>query len=462
MYTPFLENKMSLKVIPTNIGGFNLPFAQLQGPLSSLFQNQNPKNLVYPADLGSNPAMGHAVLFEVFDYKTGFGDATTNLLGDVTSKISASSIAKTFGGTTSQNIEAAKNLGVNAVEAGNNYIKETIANPSAAVSALSGPAGSAARLALAAVTAPSYQRQKKNQLATIALYMPDTLNVTYNSNYGEVNLTDSLGAKGFIGSAISDAMKSYDKGGIDEAQKILIKEYGTAYLAGKVGNLLGANIGDLLQQAAGLYVNPQTQLLYRGVDLRTFTLEFIFTPKSAQEAKSTKDICDSFAYYSLPDLAGAGGGTAGQFLTPPQLFTIKFKFLGKNDILGSVSSVFSSALSNSGLGFLTTSSPTNTITNGNTAKIMTINECVLQNVNVDYAPNGWAAYSDGHPVQTRLMLTFKEMSMPTKQSIDNSRVQNNYNNAQYMGSAIDNEVSSLGGTREDFMTGSNGFGNYGE
>jgi len=443
MYTPFLEITMSLKVIPTNIGGFNLPFAQLQGPLSSLFQNQNPKNLVYPADLGSNPAMGHAVLFEVFDYKTGFGEATTNLLGDVNSKISASSIAKTFSGTTAQNIEAAKNLGVNAVEVGNNYIKETIANPSAAVNALSGPAGSAARLALAAVTAPSYQRQTKNQLATIALYMPDTLNVTYNSNYGEVNLTDSLGAKGFIGSAISDAMKSYDKGGIDEAQKILIREYGTAYLAGKVGNLLGANIGDLLQQAAGLYVNPQTQLLYRGVDLRVFTLEFIFTPKSAQEAQATKDICDSFAFYSLPGLAGAGAGKAGQYLTPPQLFGIKFKFLGKNDVLGSVSSVFSSALSNSGLGFLTTSSPTNTITNGNTAKIMTLSDCVLLKVDVDYAPNGWAAYSDGHPVQTRLMLTFKEMSMPTKQSIDNSRVVSNYRNETAVQAAGFESVAAL-------------------
>ena len=422
MYTPFLEITMSLKVIPTNIGGFNLPFAQLQGPLSSLFQNQNPKNLVYPADLGSNPAMGHAVQFEIFDYQSGFGEATKGLIGEF-----EGAARNALNRTGEENVKAAKEAAKSAIDGGQTLLRNATQDLTTATSVFNTGAG---KLALAAVTAPSYQRQTKTSLATISLYMPDTLNVTYNSNYGEVNLTDSLGAKGFIGSAISDAMRAVDKGGIDEAQKILIKEYGTAYLAGKVGNLLGENIGGLLQQAAGLYINPQTQLLYKGVDLRTFQLEFIFTPKSAQEAQTTKDICDSFAFYSLPGLSGASGGRAGQFLIPPQLFKIKFKFLGKNDLIGSVSSVFSSALSNSGLGFLTTSNPTSTISNGNAAKIMTINECVLQNVNVDYAPNGWAAYNDGHPIQTRLTLQFKEMSLPTKESIENSRVENNYNNRE--------------------------------
>jgi len=442
MYTPFLENKMSLKVIPTNIGGFNIPFAQLQGPLSSLFQNQNPKNLLYPADLGSNPAMGHAVMFEIFDYKTGFGDAVTKVIGDPNDLVSK--IRSSF----PSNLEEAKAKGLEAYENVNNSISNAVSNPKIAVNNLMDYGAKIGPAALAAVTAPSYQRETKNPLATISLYMPDTLNVTYNSNYGEVHLTDSLGPKGFLGSAISDTMKSYDKGGIDAAQKILIREYGTAAVAKKVGDALGTDISGLLQQAAGLYVNPQTQLLYKGVDLRVFTLEFIFTPKSAQEAQTAKDICDSFAYYSLPGLAGAGGGKAGQFLTPPQLFRIKFKFLGKNDVLGSVSSVFSSALSNSGLGFLTTSNPTNTITNGNTAKIMTINECVLQKVDVDYAPNGWAAYSDGHPIQTRLMLTFKEMSMPTKQSIDNSRVVANYNWQDSIGKYGEDATKYFNGNQE--------------
>ena len=103
---------MGLSVIPTNIGGVNIPLAQLQGPLSSLFQNQSSQNLLYPADLASNPVMGHAVQFSIFDYTSGFatgaeaiatnlvnavtGDATTvaGAITNLTSMVSLPSLAK--------------------------------------------------------------------------------------------------------------------------------------------------------------------------------------------------------------------------------------------------------------------------------------------------------------------------------------------------------------------------------
>lgn len=402
MYTPFLEITMSLKVIPTNIGGFNIPFAQLQGPLSSLFQNQDPKNLLYPADLGSNPAMGHAVLFEVFDYTSGFVEGAQEL---------ANMFAKAAGDTT---IASAQNdiLGTTGKIVSNLATTENIT--------------SGLKIGLSTLTAPTYKKKTKNKLANISLYMPDTLNVTYNSSYTDVSLTSELGLKGYLGNAISDGIKSGVNSVDGALQSVLMQEYGKAAATQLVGNALGPNMGGLLQQAAGIYINPQIQLLYKGVGLRTFQLEFIFTPKTSQEAQSAKDICDSFAYYSLPGFGASGGGQAGQFLKPPQLFKISFKFLGKNDILGSVSSVFSSALSNSGLGFLNSMNPTSTVSNGATAKIMTLSDCVLENVTVDYAPNGWAAYNDGYPVQSTLLLQFKEIEMPTKESVKNSRVTSNY------------------------------------
>lgn len=403
MYTPFLEKKMSLKVIPTNIGGFNLPFAQLQGPLQALFQNQNPANLIYPSDLGSNPAMGHAVMFEVFDYDSGFIEGAKKLAGV------ASEAAKDIKRPTTfaEGVKAGVDVGVNLATGAN--------------------AKTAFEVGVSAFTAATYRKKTKNKLANISLYMPDTLNIQYNSQYTDVSLTDALGNKGLIGNAISDSMKAFEKGGVASLQSILIDEYGKALGTKLLGQAIGGDaVGGLVQQAAGIYVNPQIQLLYKGVALRTFQLEFIFTPKSAQEAQVSKDICDSFAFYSLPGLGASGGGEAGQFLTPPQLFRISFKFLGKNDILGSVSSVFSSALSNSGLGFLNTVNPTNSISNGSEAKIMTVSDCVLTNVIVDYAPNGWAAYNDGYPIQTSLTLQFTELEMPTKNSIKNGKVAANY------------------------------------
>jgi hypothetical protein len=262
--------------------------------------------------------------------------------------------------------------------------------------------------------------------------MPETLAVEYTSSYDNVSLTDVLGLKGFIGNAIQDfggnekqlldkikasPKSAYAQDAIGRAAEAL----NTKVLGGKAG------LGSLVQQGLGSFTNPQLQLLYKGVALRTFTLEFILTPKSASEAKTVKDICDSFAFYSLPGLSGAAEGNSGQYLTPPQIFQIKFKFLGGNGgLIDSVTNVFKSALSNIGLGFLTTQNPTDTITKGAEAKIMTINDCVLENVMIDYAPNGWAAYGDGYPIQTRLTLSFKETKIVTKEDIKNSKVSENY------------------------------------
>ena len=61
---------------------------------------------------------------------------------------------------------------------------------------------------------------------------------------------------------------------------------------------------------------------------------------------------------------------------------------------------------------------------------MTIGDCVLDNMSVDYAPNGtWSAYNDGYGIQTRMTLTFKEMSIMTKDNVNNLKVRKNFENA---------------------------------
>gem|GEM_PF-4468066 len=79
-----------------------------------------------------------------------------------------------------------------------------------------------------------------------------------------------------------------------------------------------------------------------------------------------------------------------------------------------------------------TSNPTSTITNAAAAKVMTIQECVLESVSVDYAPNGWSAFNDGYPVQTTLSLQFKETQILTKKQVGeyNPSVASNYSYQQ--------------------------------
>jgi len=41
-------------------------------------------------------------------------------------------------------------------------------------------------------------------------------------------------------------------------------------------------------------------------------------------------------------------------------------------------------------------------------------DCVLTNVEVNHAPNGFSAFTDGSMVQTQLNLSFKELNILTR------------------------------------------------
>jgi hypothetical protein len=404
---------MGLQIIPNSVGGISTS-SIASGPLASLFTNNNQvQNLIFPSDLASNPSMGHAVLIQAYDYTTTVG----NTLGNI-------------GGTISNLIEnpSAEEF-ANAIKPITESISAAVNNPS--IESLSNALNSTGLGTVA--TAANYSPQKKGSpLASVSLFLPENLTVNYNSTYTDISITEELGVVGFAGNLLSDASKM----GLSKA----ITPYVTTAAAtglNKVSSLLGGTgqIGSLAAQGAGVFVNPQMQLLYKGVGLRTFQLEFLMTPKTAAEAKTVQNICDTLTFYSLPGIAGAQRGGSGQFLTPPQIFSVQFKFLGQDGVVGSISNVIKSALNNSGLGFLTQGT-TSSISNANDAKLFKVNDCVLEDVTVDYAPNGWSAYKDGYPVQTRLTLQFKETTMITKDQFRGSQIEANYNTQQQLNSTL--------------------------
>jgi len=434
---------MGFSILPNNLGslGAGSSISQLTGPLGSLFSSSTINNLVYPSDLASNPAMCHAVQFSIYDYTTGFQEAVNTGI-NVAQNINAGSI-ENFGQTLKQAVSvnataatAIVNNSANAGVAATGLAALALGQGSSVISAI-------APSAVKAFQAPTYQTKiKGNPLANISLYMPDTLQTSHNAQYSEISFTDAIGPAGLLANAYADLK---GKSLSDLANYIPSSSIGKTLIgdaAGALGGALGGNSSDLssiAKNALGVYTNPQIQLIYKGINLREFSLNFVFTPKSPQEAQTTKNIIDTFTYYSVPGLGSASvDGKAGQYLTPPQLFQIKFVFLGQNGIGGSIGNIFSSALSNLGLGSLITSNPTSTITSGQEAKIMTIQECVLESVNVDYAPNGWSAFNDGYGVQTTLSLQFKETQLFTKDKVNNPAVASNYSTQK-----VNNQVQDI-------------------
>jgi hypothetical protein len=155
----------------------------------------------------------------------------------------------------------------------------------------------------------------------------------------------------------------------------------------KYGNLLSAGISasqssaaKLLLRSQGLAINPNQQLMFDGIDFRTYQMAFTFTPYTRQEAETVKKIIKKFKYHAAPKITTAG---AGMFFIPPSTFDVSFMFNGKM--------------------------------NRNVNKVA---ESVLESVDVNYAPNGWAAHDDGAPVQTTLTLSFREMELIDKTKIN--------------------------------------------
>ena len=359
----------TIDIFPLSIDGIKAPL----NLISNYFTQVNPEYLLYPIDLGSNPQYCHAVQFAVFDYET---------------------------------------TGLDAIKAHIESMNAALKNKT--ISQLQTPSTQDFKIKV----------NKNNPRAYINLYMPDTVATSYDSDYTTISLTDTLGPLGFLSNALSDT-----KGKPGERLKQLTgnKELWQQLLskgAGAIGGYLGMEAGNVtafLQQKMGQIPNPQMQLIYRGLGLRQFQLEFLFTPISQKEAENVDQIIKAFTYYSLPEILPGNGG---QYLAPPQVFSIKFAFLGGSSILSSISNVFKNTLMNvfdpEVTNLLLGTSPStasNDIKTAADAKIFTVNDCVLTNVAIDHAPNGWATFTDGFPIQTRLTLQFQEMEMQTKADV---------------------------------------------
>jgi hypothetical protein len=354
----------TIDILPLSIDGVRPPLNLLY----ELFSGKiNTQNLMYPLDLATNPNYGHAVQFTAFDYEYPLASAVGNVFN-------------------------ADNLTDALGRLGNLAADPQTFNPM------------------------GLRPRKTAPLATISLYMPDTLAFDYNHNYGEISLTETLGGAALLGSAIADVgakMQGKDDSNGNYTQ--LLAKGASLY---GVSKFAGQDIAGVLGNAMKTVPNPQLQLLYKGIGLREFQFEFRFTPNSKKEAQSVEEIIKSFTYYSVPRLLGA---QSHQYLEPPQIFQIKFAFTGGTGLSGAVSDFFrnigTNILTSQISGSLFGSNPLNSNT-APTAKIFEIySDCVLTNMNIDYAPNGWAAHDDGYPVEIRLTLQFKELDIVTKDNI---------------------------------------------
>jgi len=150
-----------------------------------------------------------------------------------------------------------------------------------------------------------------------------------------------------------------------------------AAISGKAYGALGGNvsISNLISRASGQVFNPNLELLFNGVNLRSFPFTFDFAPRNQSEARIVKKIIRSFKK-AMTAKGSAKTQTGGIFISAPDIFKLTYK-RGKDPH-----------------PFLNKFKP-----------------MALTNMQLNYTgSNTYATYADGTPVHIQVTLSFTELN----------------------------------------------------
>jgi hypothetical protein len=230
-----------------------------------------------------------------------------------------------------------------------------------------------------------FGRKTHRTSSAIRLYMPDTLSWSFRNEFRDVNISGlpGVGLASAIASlpALHNSMTQSHQDGTIMGLLASLDSPAMRSASGPLVELAGAAIPGLGETGAlsviGVALNPQVDVIYESPTLREFTFDFLFAPRDANEAQAVQDIVKQFKFHASPEMLGGGVGF-GRYFVPPSEFDIEFSV----STIGKISS------------------------------------CVLQNITVDYAPNGTAFYKDDRPVYTRMTLQFRELEFITKELVN--------------------------------------------
>ena len=222
----------------------------------------------------------------------------------------------------------------------------------------------------------------KNPLYQILLPMPQGISDANLVKWGEdtINPLEAAGvglAKGVVEgenpltkiSQMAGALKSTLTNG--NGQDLV-----TSYMSAKAVGTLGGNVTaeGVLARTSGQVLNPNMELLFQGVQLRSFNFTFNLAPREENEADQIKQIIRTFK--SSMAAKTSGGTGAGLFISSPEVFQLTYKSGNKKH------------------PFLHSFKP-----------------CALVSMGVDYTGSGvYATYEDSTPVHMKLSLSFQELN----------------------------------------------------
>ena len=231
-----------------------------------------------------------------------------------------------------------------------------------------------------------------NQYPIISLYLPEDLSTSYAATWGGRQFGPLAGiGLGIAGTVMNAGNAQAAK---DNAAKLAqqtpgmvqgaIPYIGARLVSEAMNNIpgMGGNVqaNDILATTRGEILNPNTEVLYQGPELRTFNLNFKMVARNKAESENIKKICTTFKKAALP----SGLSQTPNLISVPKIVKVTFKHK-KSD-----------------------------------HPYLTQYKCAaIGNVSINYTPDGaWASYVSGAPVAVTLGLQFTELKLVYSEDID--------------------------------------------
>jgi hypothetical protein len=187
----------------------------------------------------------------------------------------------------------------------------------------------------------------------------------YNAISPSMSNADNLGA----GEALTTALTK----GVNAVTDAEALKYFSKSLAAQAANIpFGGNLtlGQIVAREDGQIINPNVELLFNGVTLRSFKFSFKMTPRGKPEAEEIRKIINTLKKSMAPKTGGPD-----KFIKTPDIFQLTYK---KGNAIHPYLHLFK--------------------------------QTFLTDMSVNYTGEGvYATYSDGSPISYTMDLSFKEI-----------------------------------------------------
>ena len=276
-------------------------------------------------------------------------------------------------------------------------------------------------------------------VSNVILYMPEDIQAQYGARWGGKEFSN-IGAealKGAGGVMTGDLGQSFNA--IGQLIKNATGALPTAAAQGLADAINATGAGDvttndLLGGSTGVVLNPNTELMFSGFDLRTFSLNFKLVPRNSTEAQQIRKIIGTFKKVSLPTFGQSAGGLFDVDLAFKKAFTNPDNNPPAEEEPAEEATDTPPAnadTSNTEAAQNLGSSNANYIGVPGLCQVKFMKGaglhpwlpqyklCAITGVNVNYTPDGtFATYHDGSPVAYELGLEFTETKLVYSQDIN--------------------------------------------